>query len=158
EREYYPATHAARDGEKPAVIMGASGATLTYAQLDARSNQLAQVLHAAGLRAGDHVAIFLENDLAYLEVVWAAQRSGLYYTPISSLLTRRELDHVVDDCGAVALVTAPALAHAAAALGERLPRVRVRLAVGGDVDGFTRYEEARDGAPAIPVEPEVAGS
>ena len=157
EREYYPATHTTRDGHKPAVIMGASGATLTYAQLDARSNQLAQLFHAAGLRAGDHVAIFLENDLAYLEVVWAAQRSGLYYTPISSLLTRTELDYVVDDCGAVALVASASL-PAAAGIGDRLPRVRVRLAVGGPLDGFAGYEEGRDGAPAVPVEPEVAGS
>ncbi len=156
--EYYPAVHAARDGDKAAVIMGSTGATLSYAELDARSNQLAQHFRAEGLQPGDHIAIFLENDLAFMEVVWAAQRSGLYYTPISSLLTRRELDHVVDDCGAVALVASPALADAAAGIGERLPRVRVRLAVGGDLDGFTRYEKARDRAPAIPVEPEVAGS
>ena len=96
--------HAARDGDKPAVIMGSTGATLSYAELEARSNQLAQHWRAEGLTPGDHAAIFLENDLTYLEVVWAAQRSGLYYTPISSLLTQRELDHVVDDCGAVALV------------------------------------------------------
>ena len=137
--------------------MGTSGETLTYAELDARSNQLAQLFHAAGLRAGDHVAIFLENDLAYMEVVWAAQRSGLYYTPISALLTRSELDYVVDDCGAVALVASASLA-AAAGIGDRLPRVRVRLAVGGALDGFTGYEQARDAAPAVPVEPEVAGS
>jgi acyl-CoA synthetase (AMP-forming)/AMP-acid ligase II len=157
EREYYPATHAARDGDKPAVIMGASGATLTYAQLDVRSNQLAQLFHTAGLRAGDHVAIFLANELAYLEVVWAAQRSGLYYTPISSLLTRPELDYVVDDCGAVALVASASL-PAAAGIGDRLPQVRVRLAVGGPLDGFAGYEEARDREPASPVEPEIAGS
>ena len=113
DRPYYPASHAVRDGAKPAVIMGSTGETMTYAELDARSNQLAQVFLAEGLRPGDHVAIFLENALHYMEVVWAAQRSGLYYTPISALLTRRELDYVVDDCGAVALVASANLAAAA---------------------------------------------
>lgn len=158
DRQYYPAAHAARDGAKPAVIMGSTGETMTYAELDARSNQLAQVFHAEGLRPGDHVAIFLENNLQYLEVVWAAQRSGLYYTPISSLLTRPELDYVVNDCEAVVLVASASLAAAAGGIGDRLPRVRLRLAVGGDIEGFADYEATRDRAPSTPVEPEVAGS
>src|SRR4029078_4885208 len=111
--------------------MGATGETVTYAQLDARSNQVAQLLRAEGLQPGDHVALFLENDARYLEIVWAAQRSGLYYTPVSSLLTRAELDYVVGDCGAVALFASGTLAHAAAGLGRRLPRARVWPAGGG---------------------------
>jgi acyl-CoA synthetase (AMP-forming)/AMP-acid ligase II len=157
DRRYYPATHAARDPDRAAVIMGANGETVTYAELDARSNQLAQVFGAEGLQPGDHVAIFLENDPRYLEVVWAAQRSGLYYTPISSLLTRHELDYVVGDCGAVALVASANLAPAGG-IATRLPQVRVRLSVGGGLDGFVPYDAARDRAPARPVEPEVAGS
>ncbi len=137
--------------------MGATGAVLTYAELDARSNQVAHVFHAAGLRAGDHVAILLENELEYMEVVWAAQRSGLYYTPISSLLTRGELDYVVENCEAVALVASARLA-AADGIGERLPGVRLRLVVGGVLDGFEEYERARAAAPTTPVLPEVAGS
>jgi acyl-CoA synthetase (AMP-forming)/AMP-acid ligase II len=156
--EYALPAHAERDGAKPAVVMGATGETVTYAQLDARSNQVAQLLRAEGLQPGDHVALFLENDARYLEIVWAAQRSGLYYTPISSLLTRSELDYVVGDCGAVALFASGKLAPAAAGIGDRLPDVRVRLAVGGDLDGFEDYDAARDRAPSTPVEPEVAGS
>src|SRR3954471_9290282 len=158
DAQYALPVHAARDGAKPAVIMGASDATISYAELDARSNQVAQLLRAEGLRPGDHVAIFLENDARYLEIVWAAQRSGLYYTPVSALLTRAELDYVVDDCGAVALFASAALATSAAGIGERVPRLRVRLAVGGDIEGFGPYEAARDRAPAGPVEPELAGS
>ena len=158
DAEHALPAHAQRDGTKPAVVMGATGETVTYAQLDARSNQVAQLLRAEGLQPGDHVALFLENDARYLEIVWAAQRSGLYYTPISSLLTRAELDYVVGDCGAVAVFASGTLAHAAAGIGERLPRVRVRLAVGGDLDGFEDYDAARDRAPSSPVEPEVAGS
>ena len=143
-RRVRAAAHARRDGTKPAVVMGATGETVTYAQLDARSNQVAQLLRAEGLHPGDHVALFLENDARYLEIVWAAQRSGLYYTPISSLLTRSELDYVVGDCGAVAVFASGTLATRAAGIGRGCPRVRVRLAVGGDLDGFEDYDATRD--------------
>ena len=53
-----------------------------------------------GLGPGDHIAILMENNLRYLEVAWAAQRSGLYYTAINSHLRRDEVQYILDDCGA----------------------------------------------------------
>ena len=55
-------------------------------ELEERSSRLARALRARGLRAGDHIAILMENNRAFLEVAWAAQRSGLYYTAINSHL------------------------------------------------------------------------
>ena len=74
----YPGQHARTHPDKPAVIAARSGETITYAELDARSNRLAQLLWAEGLRPGDHLALFLENHLSYFEVAWAALRSGLF--------------------------------------------------------------------------------
>ncbi|MFH9963837.1 AMP-binding protein [Streptomyces mirabilis] len=65
-------------------VIESGGRTVTYAELDARSRQLAA---AFGLRPGDAIAIRMPSGAAYLEVAWAAQRSGLLYsrsTPISS--------------------------------------------------------------------------
>ena len=59
--------------------MANSGATLTYAELEARSNQAAQLYRTCGLRRGDTLAIFLENHLDYLPLCWGAQRSGLIF-------------------------------------------------------------------------------
>ncbi|HEY9565779.1 MAG TPA: AMP-binding protein, partial [Nocardioides sp.] len=50
-------------GAKPAVIDGASGKSLSFAQLEAASNRIARALEALGLRRGDHVAILAENTL-----------------------------------------------------------------------------------------------
>ena len=72
----YPGAHAQADPAKAAVIMGGTGAVLTYGELEDRSRRLAQLWWAAGLRPGDHVAIFAENRPEYFEVVWAALRSG----------------------------------------------------------------------------------
>ena len=46
-------TELAREhGDKPAVIMGGTGATMSYAELERRSNQVAHLFRARGLRAG----------------------------------------------------------------------------------------------------------
>jgi long-chain acyl-CoA synthetase len=66
----YIADQAAATPQKPAMIAAESGEMLTYRELDERSNRLAQLLHAEGLRRGDHIAILMENNLRYPEVAW----------------------------------------------------------------------------------------
>ena len=58
----------------------------------------------------------MDNHVRFLEVAWAAQRSGLYYTAINSHLRSAEVQYILDDCGATALVTSPAMAGAVSAL------------------------------------------
>jgi acyl-CoA synthetase (AMP-forming)/AMP-acid ligase II len=53
----YPGHYAKTCPEKAAAIHARTGERLTYAELDARSNQLAQLFWAEGLRRGDHVAV-----------------------------------------------------------------------------------------------------
>jgi fatty-acyl-CoA synthase len=144
-----PAWHAAHDPQAPAVIMGSSGETVSYAQLDDRSRRFASALRSRGVSPGDHIAILMENNARYLEVAWAAQRSGLYYTAINSHLRQAEVQYIIDDCGAVALVTTEAMADVAAGLD--LSRIRVRVTAGGPVPGFDPYDDLI--AAANPLEP-----
>ena len=133
------AARAQEHPDAPAVIMG-SGATLSYRELDERSNRVAGLLRHEGLATGDHIAILMENCTAFLEVAWAAQRSGLYYTALNSHLRSAEVQYILDDCGATALVTTPAMAEVVTGLD--LARVPVRLSVGGGLPGFDEYEAA----------------
>ena len=110
----YPGALANRIPEKPAYIMAASGETVTYGELDARSNRAAQLFWSLGLRPGDHIAFCLENHPRFFEICWAAQRSGLYFTAISSRLTAPEVEYIVRDCGAQALITSKAKGDVAA--------------------------------------------
>lgn len=137
--------------------MAGTGATLTYSALERRSNQLAQLLHARGLAVGDHAAVLLDNELAYLEVCWAAQRCGLYLTPINCHLAASEVAFIMADCGARALVAGSSLAKLLPALGSSLSSVRVRLAVGAALPGFESYEEAIARYPDSPVQDETEG-
>lgn len=133
--------HAAATPDKPAVIMAGSGATVTYAELNARSCQLARLLRGAGLQVGDGMAVLMENNPRYLEVVWAGQRSGLYFTAISSRLTTGEAEYIINDCEAKALVTSYEMRDIAAELADRMPNVHTRLMVGGVIPGFEPYED-----------------
>jgi len=152
-----PGAYLDTKGDSPAVIMAETGEVVTYAQLDERSKRLAQLLYAAGLRPGDHVAILLENHPRYFEVFWAAQRAGLYTTPINWHLKPEEAAYIIQDCGASALVTSVALRGVLTALGAALDGVQTRLVIDGDIDGFDRYETAIEQFPAEPLANEVEG-
>ena len=154
-----PAAHAAATPDKPACVVAGSGEVVTYRQLDERSMRLAQLLReGAGLRPGDGIAIFMENNARYFEATWAAQRSGLYYTAISSRLTAGEVAYVVNDCGASVLVTSHDRRDVAAELVDQMPNVRTRLMVGGTVDGYESYEQAVAGWPPEPLAEQLEGS
>lgn len=83
----HPAIHIQRAPEHPAVIIAGSGEIVTNRQLEDASNRSAQLFRARGLVAGDRIAILMENHPRFFELCWAAQRSGLIYTAISTRLT-----------------------------------------------------------------------
>ncbi len=138
----YPGHHANTSPDKAAVIVAGTSDVLTYAELDARSNRLAQLLWVEGLRRGDHVAVFLENHLRYFEVAWAALRSGLYLTTVNRHLTAPEAGYIVDDCGARVLISSGAVHEAASQIPERAPGCRRFLVVGGPSDGASPRSSA----------------
>jgi acyl-CoA synthetase (AMP-forming)/AMP-acid ligase II len=152
----YLATHAQNTPDKAAYVMGGTGQVVTYRELDDRSNQLSQLLFDRGLRPGDAIAICMENHPRYFEATWAGQRSGLYYTAASSRLTTDELEYIVNDCGAKALITSKHKADDVAALD--IPNVHTRLMLDGVIDGFESYEEAVAAYPAEPIAREREGT
>ncbi|MBM3658218.1 MAG: AMP-binding protein [Actinobacteria bacterium] len=156
----WPGAHARTNPDKPAYVMASTGQVVTYQELDDRSNRLAQLFHAAGLRFGDHIAIAMENHPRYLEVVWAAQRSGLYFTPINFHFNAEEIAYIVDNCDAQAYVTSAHLSESAAALRERLPErcaVRLMLDRPAGFEGYDDYDTAIAAFPAEPLDEELEG-
>ncbi|MFG6192883.1 AMP-binding protein [Nonomuraea sp. JJY05] len=153
----YPGAIAAVTPDKPAVIMAGSGRIITYRELDEESNRLAHLLRAAGLRPGDHIAFMIANHPLFLAVAWAAQRSGLYYTPISSRLQTDELAYIVNNCGARAFISSADLAAVATSITAATPKVEVRLMLDGTAEGFEPYEEAVAPQPATPIDDECMG-
>src|SRR3954452_2918236 len=147
-----PTAHAEHAPDVPAIVMGSSGEQTTFAELEDRSTRLARALRERGLAAGDHIAIVMENNRAFLEVAWAAQRSGLYYTAINSHLRAGEVQYVLDDCDAVALVTSHAVAAVIADLD--LSRIPTRIVVGTEFAKFEQYSDVLHAETADPLENE----
>jgi long-chain acyl-CoA synthetase len=153
----HPSVHAQTHPDRPAFILASTGAVTTYRQLDAASNRAAQLFRSLGLKTGDVVAIFMDNNAHFLALTWGAQRSGLYYTCISSRLTAAEAAYIVQDSGAKVLVTSAALDPAASSLAALTPGV-ARFMAGGEAAGFLPLESALAAQPAHPVADETSGA
>jgi long-chain acyl-CoA synthetase len=143
---------------KIAVHMQETGISISYRDLDNRANQIAHGLLSLGLTEGSVVALLLENNPHTFELWWGIRRAGLYYVPISTLLTGREIAYIVQDCGASVLVTSVANTSLAtetlSILGATAPTHR--FMVDGQAAGFVDYESALAAFPASPNLPERA--
>jgi len=156
----YAGRHAIEHPDRPAVVMSGSGETLTYAQFDARTNRLAQLLREHGLRRLDHYAIFMENNARYLECCGAGERAGLYYTCVNSFLTADELAYVLDNSESRVLITSRARRDVALQALRKCPNVTLALIVGGtgDDEPFVDYETAVSRHAPTPIADEWLGT
>ena len=146
----HPSGHARTHPDKPAIIMAASGETVTYGELDARSNQVAQLLRARGVGVGDTVALCMENHPWFFCLTWGFQRAGVHYVCVSSRLTAPELAYILEDSAAKLLLGTVYLApllDEVAALVPHVPQLRF------GVDA----EQALAAFPAEPIADERAG-
>jgi len=146
----HPCVHARTHPDKPAIVMAASGETVTYAELDRRSNQVAQLLRAHGIGIGDTVALCLENHPWFFCLTWGFQRAGVHYVGISSRLTAPEIAYILEDSGAKLLFSSSYLAptmYEVAKLAPQVPQLRF------GVDAEAALAEM----PATPIADERAG-
>src|SRR5512139_895064 len=87
--------HGAERPEAVALIDGAC--TVTFAELDARSNRAAQAFRAAGVGFGDRVAFVEKNGVEFFEVVCALSKLGAVVVPVNWRLAAAEMLHVLND-------------------------------------------------------------
>ncbi len=133
----------------------------TFAELNGRVNQLARALRARGLRAGDSVVLICSNRPEWVETLYAAQRTGLRLTPVNWHLTADEMNYILRDCGAGAVVTEHRFAETVASALDGVD-ARALLVIGaapGDrYAPFEDYEQALAGEPTENIEDPVLGS
>jgi len=153
----HPSHFAKSHPDKAAYIMAGSGETVTFKQLEERSNQIAHAFRDAGLSVGDTIALFAENSPRYFEICWAAQRAGLYFVCVSSRLTPPEVQYLVEDSGARVLI-------AGANKGDTAKEVKAVTSlsdywsIDGEIDGFKPMETLQSAFPITPIPDERAGS
>ena len=89
----------------PAIALG-TRTVLTYGELALRVARLSAGLRfRLGLKAGDRVALFMQNCVEYFEVLFAIWHAGLVAVPVNAKLHPRELQWILGDSGAKACFT-----------------------------------------------------
>ena len=140
---------AAETGMQPAVwaeltpdrvaIYDYTGQNRTFAELNANANRVARLLRAAGLKAGDAVALACSNRAEFCDVLLGALRVGMRLTPVNWHLTGDEIAYVAQDCEAKAFFADTRIAKAAETAVAQCPDVAIKIAIGGPVAGFQDY-------------------
>ncbi|MEQ9396498.1 acyl-CoA synthetase [Haliea sp.] len=154
----HPAITAETYPHKPAIIMGGSGEMVTYAELDERSSQAAQLFRSLGLKKGDHIGMMLLNCRQFLEICWGAQRAGLIFTPISTHLKRDETAYILENCGAKLFIASHGLAGVAEeVLTATDDTIRHFYMVDGIIDGFESWDDSAGLQPAERIADEANG-
>ena len=153
----FPGDHAVTDPDRAAYIMASTGEVVTYARLDDGANRLARVFNDAGLRPGDHIALCMENNARYLEVIWGAMYAGLVFTACSSRLTSGELSYIINDCGARAFISSAYKSEQAFEIVADTTTVELRLMIDGTINGYDSYEAAVAAASPEPLLDRVQG-
>ncbi len=137
--------HAQRLAEKPALIDGASGRTLTYGQLDDAVRRVAAGLARRGFQRGDTLAIYASNQLEFVIPFLAAALLGGVTTTVNPLYTVDELSAQLTDSGARYIFTVPASVDKALEAQQRVGLQEVFL-----------FDEATEPEPALIVSAEVS--
>ena len=145
--------HAARLADKPALIDGVSGRTLTYGRLAQAIERTATGLAERGFGKGDVFAIYAPNCLEYPVAFHAAASRGGIVTTINPAYTTDELAHQLADAGATSLLTTPELIDKAR---DAAGRAGVRdLFVVGEAGGAIPFTSLRSSGapPAVAIDP-----
>ena len=136
----------ARAEERPSALAVQMGEErLSWAELDERTSRVAHVLHAAGVRRGDVVALFGDNSPSYLAIVLGASRLGATTALVNSRLEGQPLAHAVTTSKARVVIAEAALVSHLKARPDVTAKL-TRLFTYGDGD----FDDAVRRAPGYP--------
>jgi acetyl-CoA synthetase len=128
--------------------------SVTYAEMSARSSQVASWLSSIGAAKGDRLLLMLGNQVELWETLLACIKLGVVVIPATTLLTSADLDD---------RITRGGVGHVVAASGdagkfEDVPGSYTRIAIGDPVPGWTAYSESHSAptfsaaSPFVPLE------
>jgi acyl-CoA synthetase (AMP-forming)/AMP-acid ligase II len=123
--------------------MAATGETVSFREYEDRANRIAQLFRATGLVRGDHVAFMSENSIPLLTAMAAAERTGLYFTPVNFHLTASEAAWIIADSTAKLVLTSAELSEIGPELRDLCPAVERWIVVCDSApDGFETLDSA----------------
>src|SRR5215472_10164137 len=133
------------DDPKRLAIETLEGAHISYGDLIARAGQMANVLVARGVKAGDRVAVQVEKSVANIVLYLATVRAGAVYLPLNTAYTLNELEYFIGDAEPSLVVCDPSKA---AGIGAIAAKVGAKVETLGP-DGKGSLSEAADKMPSV---------
>lgn len=118
---------------------------LTYAEMSARSNRVANFLRQQGVARGDRVLIMIPNQVELWDLMLACIKLGAVMIPATTLLTPEDLADRLTRGRVKHIVTTAA----ETSKFDQLPSGLTRLCVGGDVPGWLRFADAYEASEAF---------
>ena len=146
----FPDTVALKDRER----------SFTYPEVNKRVNRLAHSLLSLGLSKGDKVAVLLENSIEIIEVYLATAKTGLVIVPVNFRLVGPEIEYIVRNSDARALVVHDEFTSMVDTIKPSLSNIAPDryIVVGEKREGYREFEEfirvAPESEPQVKVEPQ----
>ncbi|MFT7460346.1 MAG: long-chain acyl-CoA synthetase [Planctomycetota bacterium] len=146
--------NALRRPDKLAIVAG--NISYTWKAFDERITRLANAFLENGLRRGDRAAILLSNCIEYMEIYFAAARSGLIVVPVNYRLTANEISELLQHAKPELLILGQEYIEQARELESLLPALKRRWVIGEhDLSGADSYSSLIDNSHSAPVHADV---
>lgn len=116
------------------VALVCDGQRLTYAQIEAMANRLANALREHGVGRGDRVGIFLNNTVEAVVSIFATLKAGGVFVFINHTTKQDKLAYILNNCEAAALITEARKAGISDRITAGTPSLRVRVLCGKNAD------------------------
>lgn len=123
--DYFVRRALRRHAGRTAIVDG--DRTLSYAELDRRSDAIAAYLLSQGLKPLDRAAVLLHNRAEFIEAELGIIKAGLVKVPINNKLSSPEIVEILKDCDAAALILEPEFQAPILAARDHLPFLRILL-------------------------------
>lgn len=145
-------SRAAETGDRPAVVF--ENEPISYRELETRVTRFANALSDLGVGRDDKVAVMLNNCPEFIVTFFACSYLGAVAVPVNIFYKERELEFLLRDSDAVALVANPVFAEFFTRIVEKPPLFEWLIVNGPYPEGL-QFAELESGASDEPVEVEV---
>lgn len=120
------------------------GTELTFGEIDARANRMANALAARGFVEGDRLAVQLSNSILFIYLYLACTRLGVIFVPVNVLYREREVSHILADAEPRLFVTADNITELAVE-ADSSPAARPSVLLDGDSPAGIVYTSGTTG-------------
>ena len=139
------------------IVFEFEGRQTSFAELDVKTNRVANALRALGVQAGERIAYLGKNSDIYFELLLGAIKARVVMAPVNWRLAGPEIAFIVGDCKAPVLFVGPEFVEQVQRIQAQLPDVRAFIATEGGAAGWRDYaawrDEQGDDDPNIEISP-----